>query len=365
MRARLQNLTPAKLKLGWIVAILSGIIIIFGLVAVYNASVAEGLRDYGNKYHFVTQQIKWAVLGLIAAGIASKIPLPLVKKFTPIFFVVVLALMVAVLIPGLGSKVQGARRWLSIGGFTLQPTEALKFSMVLYLASFLEKRTHLKGFLFVVGLVVGLTMLQPDLGTTIILVCLSFLVYYLSGAPLKQLMTIASLAAIVGSLLIVVSPYRRARLSTYLDPTNDPLGSSYHINQVLLALGSGGWDGVGLGRSRQKYDYLPEATTDSIFAVIGEEIGFIGGVIIIALLLALVLFSFQIARQASTRYHQLLAAGIASWLGAQTLLNLAAMVALVPLTGIPLPFVSYGGSALVAAMTGIGLLLNIANTEKI
>jgi cell division protein FtsW len=189
--------------------------------------------------------------------------------------------------------------------------------------------------------------------------------YYLSGAPLRQLFLLIGGAGILVLLLILASPYRRARLTTFLDPTSDPQGSSYHINQVLLALGSGGIDGVGLGRSRQKFAYLPEATTDSIFAVIGEETGFIGGVVLIGLLLALVLAAFQIAHLASNRYHQLLAAGIASWLAAQTMLNLAAMVALVPLTGIPLPFVSYGGSALVAALSSIGLLVNIARTEKI
>ncbi len=347
------------------ILILTLVLLGIGLVMVYNASSVEAFRNFGNKFFFARQQLLWTFVGLACLMVASIFPLPLLKKLAPLAFAFCLILMVVVLIPGLGSRVQGARRWINIGGFTLQPTELMKLSLVIYLATWLEKPQKLGSFLVIVALLAILTMLEPDLGTAIILTSTAFLVYYLSGAPLLKLAGIIGGAGLLGTVLIIASPYRRARLSTFLDPTSDPLGNGYHINQVLLALGSGGLTGVGLGRGRQKYEYLPEATTDSIFAVIAEEVGFLGSMIVIGLFLALIVNIFQLAKKCQNRFNQLLASGIGCWLASQVILNLSAMAALVPLTGIPLPFISYGGSSLVTTLTGIGLLINISRTERI
>lgn len=339
-------------------------LLILGIIAVYNASVVEAYRDFGNKYHFVFQQLKWSTIGLTAFFVASRIPPSVYKKFALPFFVFTLILMVLVLIPGIGNKLQGARRWISVGSFTLQPSEPLKLGLILYLAAWLEKPKPLGSFLLILGVVIGLTMLQPDLGTAIILATTGFLMFYLSGAQLFQLTGLAIGGGLVGAFMVLSSSYRRARLTTFLDPTKDPLGASYHINQVLLAIGSGGLTGVGLGKSRQKHQYLPEATTDSIFAVIGEELGFIGAIILIMLLLGLILLAFKIAEKSKGKFEQLLAAGIAGWISAQFLLNLSAMVALVPLTGIPLPLISYGGSSLISTLAALGILSSIARSTK-
>lgn len=339
-------------------------LLLLGLLAVYNASVVEAYRDFGNKYHFVFQQLKWTGLGLIIFFITSLLPPQFYKKIALPFFLLCLLLMIAVLIPGIGNKVQGARRWIALPGFSLQPSELLKLSLIIYLSAWLETPRKLVNFLAVLALVLGLTMLQPDLGTAIVLATTGFLIYYVSGAPIIQLVGLASTGVLGIIFLILSSPYRRARLTTFLDPTQDPLGASYHINQVLIALGSGGLTGVGLGRSRQKYQYLPEATTDSIFAVIAEELGFIGSLILILLLLGLIILAFKIAAQSTNRFNQLLATGIAGWISVQFLLNLSAMVALVPLTGIPLPLISYGGSSLISTLVAIGVLTSIAKTLK-
>lgn len=365
MRARSVSPTPKENKTLNIstIVILTLILLGIGLIMVYNASSVEANRDFGNKFYFAKQQLMWTGIGITCMMVASFFPLNLIKKLAPVAFFACLILMLVVLVPGLGARVQGARRWINIAGFTLQPTELMKLCLVVYFASWLEKPKKITTFLFTVGIIAGLTMLEPDLGTAIILTSMSFLIYYISGAPLLQLAGTMAGAGLLGTLLIISSSYRRARLSTFLNPTSDPLGNGYHINQVLLALGSGGLTGVGLGRGRQKYEYLPEATTDSIFAVIAEETGFIGGLVVIGLFLALVINVFQLAAKCQSRFNQLLAAGIGCWISSQVILNLSAMAALVPLTGIPLPFISYGGSSLVTTLTGIGLLINIARTE--
>lgn len=335
----------------------------FGVLMVYDASVAEAFREFSDKFYYARLQLQWAIVGLVALLMASRVPLKLVKKLALPFFVITVLMLIAVLIPGVGQKVQGARRWLSVGGLTLQPSELVKLSFVLYLSSWLEKQQKLAPFLMVTGLILILVMSQPDLGTTIVVILTGLLMYFLSGASVILLGLIGLMGFLGGIGLIVSSEYRRNRLLTFFNPADDPLGTSYHIRQILIALGSGGFWGVGIGRSRQKYQYLPEAPTDSIFAVIGEEVGFIGGVIVIGLFLFLLYRGFKIAQKAPTPFTQLLAGGITGWLGIQTFINLASMVALVPLTGVPLPLVSYGGSSLVTILAAIGLLINISRQK--
>ena len=212
----------------------------------------------------------------------------------------------------------------------------------------------------ILGLVMGLIMLQPDLGTGIIVTMTCFALYFVSGASLKSIYTFVLLVFAAIFVLILASPYRMNRLKTFMDPTSDPLGASYHINQILYGLGSGGFTGVGIGKSRQKFAYLPEATTDSIFVIIGEEFGFLGGSILIITMISKILFSFRVALKVPDRFDKLMSCGVSLLFLNQIFINLGSMTAIVPLTGVPLPFISYGGSSLVTNFIALGLLINAA-----
>ncbi|NCP47037.1 hypothetical protein AUJ42_00855 [Candidatus Collierbacteria bacterium CG1_02_44_10] len=339
----------------------TGIIVAgFGLLAIYDASVIDAYRTFGDKFHYVKQQVIWLIVGILAALITSNIPISWIKKNAHLLYAATLVLMFLVLIPGIGSKFLGARRWLVLGPMILQPSELLKISFAIYLAKWLEVDRNLKQFLLLVGLNSLLIMLQPDLGTAIIIIGVSFLIYYLSGAKLKEIFSFIAILLVTISLLIISSPYRLSRIKTFVDPTSDPLGSSYHINQVLYGLGSGGVSGVGLGRSRQKYAYLPEATTDSIFVIIAEEFGFIGSALFIIVLVGLTVSSFKVSLSAGDKFDKLLGSGISLLFLLQIFVNLSSMVALTPLTGIPLPFISYGGSSLVTNFIALGVLINLS-----
>jgi cell division protein FtsW len=336
----------------------------FGVLMVYNASVAEALRDFGDKYFYVKYQLAWAGAGLLLMFAFMILDYKFLKKIAPILFFINLILLILVFIPGIGIKIKGARRWLNFGFFVFQPTELIKLTLSLYLAAWLSHKKSFFHFLIVLLLVAFLIILQPDLGTAVIVIASAFLLYFTSGAPILQMLPLAALGFFAGLLAILKSPYRKERLLTFLNPAQDPLGSSYHIRQVLIALGSGGLFGLGLGQSRQKYEYLPEATTDSIFAIIAEEIGFLGSAFVIFLLFLVIFRGLKIARQAPDSFSKLTAAGICFWVGLQILINLGAMVALIPLTGLPLPFISYGGSSLVVVLISMGILLNISRIKQ-
>ncbi len=354
-----------QLSLATSIIVMTLILLGFGLIMIYSASVAEGARDFGNKWHFVLLQLKWAGVGLVGMMIVSSLSPKFWQKISPIVLAVGLLLLFLVAIPGIGTKVQGARRWLVLPGVVLQPAELIKFVEVVYLSVWLHaRRITLPQFGFFVALVAGLIMLQPDMGTTLVVTLLAIAIYYISGYPLKHFVSLAIVGVTLGVILIVAEPYRLERVKTFLDPLHDTQGSSYHIRQVLLSLGSGGVSGLGVGRSRQKYAYLPEATTDSIFAVVGEELGFIGGVGLILAFLYFLSLIFKVATRESDKSISTMVAGVGAWIALQVCLNLAAMVALTPLTGVPLPLVSYGGSALITMLAGVGLVLSVARHQK-
>jgi len=336
------------------------VLVIFGLLMVYDASVVEAYHKFSNKYFYLKNQLCWAGLGLFSTFVFSQIDYKKLRSLSAPLMLITLILLILVLLPGVGVKVMGSRRWINLGFFSLQPAELAKITLILYLASWLSKKKETLSLLILSLLVVGLIIVEPDLGTAVVVITSGFLVYFLSGAPLFYLIVFALIGFFSGLLLILSSPYRRQRLLTFFDPTQDPLGASYHIRQILLAIGSGGFWGLGLGQSRQKYEYLPAATTDSIFAVIAEETGFLGSVLVILAFLFLIWRGIKIAKEASDRFGQLLAGGLISWLGIQALINLAAMIALLPLTGVPLPFISYGGSSMITSLSAIGILLNIS-----
>jgi cell division protein FtsW len=353
-----------KINLSWTIFLLASGLTLFGLLSVYNASSFQAYQVFGDKFYYLRNQALWAILGMITIGLTILYPHKKLKFFAIPLIILNTLLLVIVLIPGIGTKILGARRWLVMGNFSLQPSEFLKISLSIYLASWLEQKRPILPFLIFISLLLILIILEPDLGTGIIIVLTAFLVYFISGAPIKKLFFLSLLGLLLGGLIIFSSAYRRNRILTFLNPAFDPLGRSYHIRQVLIALGSGGFWGVGLGNSRQKYQYLPEATTDSIFAVIGEECGFLGGSILISLFLLLIFLGFRIAVRAKDRFSRLLACSLTIFLGLQTFINLGAMVSLLPLTGIPLPFISYGGSSLLVSMAAIGILVNISRDKK-
>jgi cell division protein FtsW len=296
--------------------------------------------------------------------VVSRIKYLFWQKIATPFFLISLIGLFLVFIPGLGINVLGASRWIDLGLFSFQPSEIIKLTLAIYLAKVYSKDMSSASYFVPVIVVAGLVMLQPDLGTTSIIVGLSMMQIFASGINLIRFAGAGIVGFLITLVLIMTSSYRRERLMTFLKISQDPLDEGYHIRQILLALGSGGFWGVGLGQSRQKFLFLPETATDSIFAVIAEEIGFIGSFIFISLFVFLIYRGIVIAKKAPDKFSFLLAVGIISWIAVQTFLNIASMVALVPLTGIPLPFISYGGTSLVITLVGVGILLNISKYAK-
>lgn len=342
------------------------LLVVLGLVFVADISTPQALNFFDDKFYFFRQQVTWAIIGLIAMVVVSNIHYSFWKKMAvPFFFASVLTL-VAVLIPGISLKALGARRWISIGHVNFQPSEVIKLSLALYLAKVSESTNKNPLAYFIpLAVVCGLIMLQPDLGTTLIVGLIGITQIFVSGIPIVYFLGSLMLGIISVAVLILVSPYRRDRLMTFLQVSSDPLGKEYHIRQVLLSLGSGGIFGLGIGQSRQKFLFLPEASTDSIFAAIAEEIGFIGSFFLIALFTYFVYKSFKIASKAPDQFSKILALGITAWIGGQIILNLASMTALTPLTGIPLPFFSYGGTSLSMILASCGILLNISRYQNV
>ncbi len=334
---------------------------LFGLIMVYDASVVQAFKDHSDKYFYIKQQLLWMSLGLTSLAFFSFFDVAKLKSFSGILFIIAAVLLLAVFIPGLGSAGGGAHRWLKIFGFTLQPAEIIKLSAVLFYAYLFEKKSPTTTFFLTsLGVTLVLGLFQKDLGSAIVFFSIALVMYFSQGAPAGHFLILlpATIIAFLG--FIFGSSYRRDRVLAFLDPFADPQGYSYHISQVLIALGSGGLFGLGLGQSKQKFEYIPEVTTDSIFAVIGEELGFLGALVVITLLIFLVYRGFKIAQGAPDKFSKNLAFGLTSWIGLQAVINLGAMVALIPLTGVPLPFISYGGSALLVNLTAVGMLLNIS-----
>lgn len=335
---------------------------LFGIIMIYEASNVVAFQDFNDKYYFVKEQLLWGAIGILLLFFTSTISY---KKYfslsVPLLLLSIISL-IGVFIPGIGIKALGAHRWVGYKQFNFQPSELAKISMVIYLASWLssKEKGRLISFLVLLGIIVGLVTLQPDLGTAVIITSIFIITYFLSGASIWQFVFLLPLVILTVIALAIISPYRYARLTTFFNPNQDPLGASYHIRQILISLGSGGIWGLGLGASRQKYQFLPEATTDSIFAIIGEEFGFIGSSLIVILYLFFIYRLFLVVCHAPDKYSFLLSGGILALFGSQILINLGSMVALFPLTGIPLPFLSYGGSNLIISLSSVGIMLNIS-----
>lgn len=342
------------------------VLALFGLLMVFESSNVSAFSDFGDKYHYVKDQFRGFLISLTVMGIASFIPYKKYYKWSLPFLIFTVVTLFAVFIPGIGVKAYGASRWINLGFMNFQPTEMAKLSLVLYLSAWLSEKEKgkLLPFLLLLGLIIGLVMLQPDMGTAIILSSIAVLMYFLSGANLMHFVALIPSFILGVVFLAVSSPYRLKRLTTFLNPGQDPLGASYHIRQILIALGTGGLTGVGLGSSLQKYQYLPEATTDSIFAIIGEEFGFLGSLALIMVFIFFLLRILKIVKNTHDSYSYLLGSGILVYFACQMAVNLGAIVAILPLTGVPLPFISFGSSHLVISMAAIGILINISKSSQ-
>jgi cell division protein FtsW len=348
-----------------VVAVLTGA----GLVFVYSASFAIGLRDYGNVNFFVTRQAFGAAIGAIAMVVLAKLDYRLLGRWSPLILLATLIGLGLVLIPGLGHGAYGANRWIQVGPLPpVQPSEFAKLAMVIYIAAWLAAKGEqvkqfslgVVPFVMMVGLVGGLIMLQPDMGTFMVIVLTTMTMFFVAGAALYHVFTLAAAGIAGGFLLILFEGYRFQRLMAFLKAEDDPEGKGFQILQLLVALGSGGIRGLGIGESRQKFFYIPGAHTDGIFAIVGEEMGLIGALIVLGLLITLVYRGFRTAFRAEDEFGYLLAVGVTCWIAYQSVINIGGITRSLPLTGIPLPFLSYGNSALIATMAAVGVLLSVS-----
>lgn len=349
-------------------------LVVTGLVTIASAGVFYGETRFGDDYFFLKRQLLGVGVGLIALFVFQYVDYRVWRRLAfPLFAVTVLAL-IAVLIPGVGDRVYGASRWLSIGAFSFQPSEMAKFAFVLYLAAWFSRKDRkmvgdfiedLVPFLVVLGLVGFLIMKQPDTGTFGLIFLIAVSVYFIAGAKVSHLFGLFLSGMAMLAILIKVAPYRLQRFLVFMNPDFDPKGAGYQVNQALIAIGSGGLFGLGLGLSRQKFNYLPEPVTDSIFAIFSEEWGFFVSVLLIALFVFIAWQGLRIARQAPDDFGRYAAAGIVSWVIFQAFINIAAATALIPLTGIPLPFVSYGGTSIVFLMAAMGILIRIGKDSTL
>jgi len=344
------------------------VLIVVGVVMVLSASSVESMTNYGSAWYFWQRQLVWTLLGVGAFVATSRIDYHVWRRLVAPLLIVSAALLVAVLVPGIGIEVYGSRRWLGIGWFRFQPVEIAKLALLIFAADVLTRRARelhdwrrsLRPVLVVFGAFALLVMLEPDMDSTIVLALILGAVFIVGGVRLRYLAAITVPAVGMAALAAVAAPYRRARVFAYLDPWQDPSNTGYQISQSLIALGSGGWTGVGLGNGRAKWMFLPNAHTDFIFAIIGEELGFLGCMLVVGLFVAFGVVGARIAAQARDRFGMLLAAGVTVWVVGQALINIGAVVGLLPVSGITLPFVSFGGSALLFTMAAAGMLANVA-----
>lgn len=350
------------------------VLVVFGLIMLWSASVVSGYQNFGDSYYYLKHQFFYGfVLGLAAFLVATKLHFSFWKKYALPLVAITVLFLILVLIPGIGSELLGAKRWIVLGGLFFQPSELAKLTFLIYLSAWLEKKADkglkdiyygLLPFLFLLGVIGVLILAQPDLGTLTVIAVVAVAVYFVAGAPWSHLGLIGVGGAGLFALLVKIAPYRAARLTTFLNPELDPQGIGYHINQALLALGSGGIFGLGLGHSRQKFNFLPEPYGDSIFAVIGEELGFILALGLIVLFIIVMWRGIKIAKGAPDTFSRLLATGIIVWISFQAFVNIGSMLSLMPMTGIPLPLISYGSTSLIVTLFSLGVLVNISKHTR-
>lgn len=341
----------------------------FGIIMVFSATSVTAYQKYNDSFHFLKRQVIWVALALGVMFVLMQVDYHrwFAKTWQPISYLI-FSLLLLGLVLIVGTEINGSKRWLSIGGFTFQVSEIAKLAMVMFTAWYLEKwHKHIRNFfvglvpiLSILGLVCGLVLLEPDLGTTAVIGATSFVMLFAAGARLIHLGSLTAISSPLAVYAMLSEPYRRKRIFAFINPWEDPQGTGFHIIQSLYALGSGGLFGVGLGRSRQKFFYLPEPGTDFIFSVLGEELGLVGASIIIGLYFLFAWRGLMIALRAQDLLGSMLAVGITTMITLQAIVNIGVVTGSLPVTGITLPFISYGGSSLVFMAIGVGILLNIS-----
>jgi cell division protein FtsW len=344
-------------------------LIAIGMVMIASASSVVAYLDYGDSFHFLWRQLAFGAVGVAGMLGATRVRREWLKKISPVGLFAAIASLLAVLV--FGEEIGGAVRWLDIWGIPFQPSEFVKLAMVIFTADVLSRKRKdprdigsVMGPLGVpIALIAGLIMLQPDLGTTLIILFSVFAILYLADIKLSQLTQLAVAGFVVVAGLIAMEPYRLARVTAFRDPWADARGNGFQLVQSLLALGSGGWTGVGLGMSRQKFGYLPAPYTDFIFAVLGEELGLLGTMAVVLLYILLAFAIIAVVRRQSDAFSRYLAGGIGAMIISQAFINIGGVTSMMPLTGVPLPLISYGGTSLVLTMISIGILLNLARQK--
>lgn len=350
------------------------VLIVFGLVMLFSASSVVSYARYGTTAHFFIRQLFSVLIGLAAFWVVARIDYRLWKKLAIFFLFFSILLLVLVFIPGLRAEYGTARSWINIFGFSFQPSELVKLSFLIYLATWLEAKkdslhnlaSGILPFLIILGVISALMIAQPDLGTLFIIAFTSMIVFFAGGGKISHIILAMVFAGLVLALMLMLkSDYQSDRLKCLKDPSYSTQNKCYQINQSLIAVGSGGLFGRGIGQSRQKFMYLPEVWGDSIFSIIAEEVGFVFSALLILLFLFLFYRGLLIARAAPDIYGSMLATGIVVWLAVQTFLNIGGMINLIPMTGVPLPFISSGGSAILSILIAMGILVNISKQTKI
>lgn len=352
------------------------VLLLLGLVIIFAVSPALVQRDgaenlVGGEYHYLFRQLSAVLLGVLAFAFMAITPINFWERIQPLLVVGAIALSFIILIPGIGQEINGARRWINAGPISVQPSEFVKFALVFYLASLLSQRMRkdelddrnktLKPLLYVTfGLAIIIAVLQKDLGTMVSVVAITLFMYFMSGAALKNIGIYLGSIGAAAIAAVLLFPHRMERVLTFFNPSSDAEGAGYHINQALISIGSGGFFGKGLGKSVQVFGYLPEAANDSIFAIIAEVLGFFGTMLVLVLFGVLFVRMMRIMTRIENPYLMLLVAGILGWVLSHTIINIGAMLGLLPLTGITLPFLSLGGTSLVMIMAALGLVFNIS-----
>lgn len=362
----------------YILAGVTAVLLVLGILILTGVSAAFSHEKFGSSYYFLNHQLLYGLVpGIILAFLASRIRLDILKKWAPILLLINLVLLAMVFLPKVGSAFGGAARWINLGIVSFQPSEFLKLTFILYLACWLAARTEktdlrkrridfsqtLIAFLIVIGLISLFLIFQPDISTLLIILVSAGLMYFLAGTTFWHSIFLVLIG--VGGLLTLIklAPYRLARILVFLNPQTDPMGMGYQIKQALIAVGSGGISGQGLGMSQLKFGFLPHSVSDAIFAIFAEETGFIGSFFLIFLFLMFLWRGFKAGKLSQDKFSNLAALGITSWIVFQGFVNIGAMTGILPLSGVPLPFISYGGSALVAELIGVGILLNISKAR--
>jgi cell division protein FtsW len=349
-------------------------LVALGVLMVYSSSFAVGLEAFGNANYFVIRQVMWAAIGTVLLLTLMRMDYRFLSSISPLLMLAAIVTLAAVLVPGVGIERHGAARWIALGPIPpVQPSEFAKLALIIYVSAWLAgKGAYVKDFAMgfvpfvsMVGIVAGLTLLEPDTGTAAILVLTTVTLFFVAGASLTHVGALIGIGGVAATLLIATGGYRADRLFAFMDPDSDPSGVGFHTLQLLIALGSGGISGLGIGASRQKFFYIPNAHTDGIFAIVGEELGFIGAIAVVVLFAIIIYRGFRIVLGARDDFGSLLATGIVVWIAYQALINIGGMTRAIPMTGIPMPFLSYGGSALAALMAAVGILLSISRTARI